>query len=79
MRKAKVTLVNDTGADFLICYGQGVSTTLKPGEKQEFSCDNGKINKGKIRANSTQLDDTGVTIMNLDGNNCGATINASTL
>ncbi|MDQ3111678.1 MAG: hypothetical protein M3R17_17450, partial [Bacteroidota bacterium] len=50
MRKAKVTLLNDTGADFLVCYGQGVSTTLKPGEKKEFSCDNGKSNKGKVRA-----------------------------
>ncbi len=79
MRKAKVTLVNDTGGDFLICYGSGVTQTLKPGEKKEFTCDNGRINKGKIRANSTQLDDTGITILNLDGNNCGATINASTL
>lgn len=79
MRKAKVTLLNDTGADLLICYGQGVTATLKPGEKKEFSCDNGKINRGKLRPNSTQHDDTGVMLLNLDGNNCGATINASTL
>lgn len=79
MRKAKVTVVNDTAGDFLMCYGSGVSLTLKPGEKKEFTCDNGKINKGKIRPNSSQLDDTGITILDLDGNNCGATINASTL
>lgn len=79
LRKPRVTLVNDTGGDFLICFGQGVSVTMKPGEKRQFSCDNGKINRGKIRPNSTQLDDTGVTVLNLDGNNCGVTINASTL
>lgn len=79
LRKPRVTLVNDTGGDFLICFGQGVSVTMKPGEKREFSCDNGKINRGKIRPNSTQLDDTGVAVLNLDGTNCGAIINASTL
>lgn len=79
LRKPRVTLVNDTGGDFLICFGQGVSVTMKPGEKREFSCDNGKINRGKIRPNSPQLDDTGVTILNLDGKNCGVTINASAL
>lgn len=79
LRKPKVTLINDTGADFLMCYGQGVSTTLKPGEKKEFSCDNGKIYQGTVRANSTQLDNTGKVILDLNGTNCGVTVNASTL
>lgn len=79
LRKPKVTLINDTGADVLMCYGQGVSTTLKPGEKKEFSCDNGKIFRGAIRPNSTQLDNTGKVLLDLNGNNCGITINASTL
>ncbi len=79
LRKPKVTLVNDTQSDVLMCYGQGVSTVLKPGEKKEFSCDNGKIFKGKHRENSEQLDSTGEVLLNLDGNNCGREIKASTL
>lgn len=79
LRKPKVTLVNDTQSEVLMCYGQGVSTVLKPGEKKEFSCDNGKIFKGKHRANSDQLDSTGEVLINLDGNNCGREIKASTL
>lgn len=79
LRKPRVTLVNDTQGEVLMCYGQGVSTVLKPGEKKEFSCDNGKIYKGKHRENSEQLDSTGDVLLNLDGTNCGATINASTL
>ena len=79
LRKPKVTLVNDTQSDVLMCYGQGVSTTLKPGEKKEFSCDNGKIFKGKVRANSDQLDSTGEVLLDLDGTNCGREIKASTL
>lgn len=79
LRKPKVTLVNDTQSDVLLCYGQGVSTVLKPGEKKEFSCDNGKIFKGTHRANSDQLDSTGEVLLNLDGNNCGREIKASTL
>jgi hypothetical protein len=79
LRKPRVTLVNDTGADLLMCYGQGVSTTLKPGEKKDFSCDNGKIFKGAVRPNSTQLDNTGKVLIDLNGTNCGITINASTL
>lgn len=79
LRKPRVTLYNDTQGEVLMCYGQGVSTVLKPGEKKEFSCDNGKIYKGKHRENSEQLDSTGDVLLNLDGTNCGATINASTL
>jgi hypothetical protein len=79
LRKPKVTLVNDTQSDVLMCYGQGVSTVLKPGEKKEFSCDNGKIFKGTHRANSDQLDSTGEVLLNLDGTNCGREIKASTL
>jgi hypothetical protein len=36
MGQAPTILVNDTGADFWICYGSGVSTLLKPGETQKF-------------------------------------------
>lgn len=79
LRKPKVTLVNDTQSDVLMCYGQGVSTVLKPGEKKEFSCDNGKIFKGKHRENSDQLDSTGEVLLDLDGNHCGREIKASTL
>lgn len=79
LRKPKVTLVNDTQSDVLMCYGQGVSTILKPGETKTFSCDNGKIFKGKRRENSEQLDSTGEVLLNLDGNNCGVEIKASTL
>lgn len=79
LRKPKVTLVNDTQSDVLMCYGQGVSTVLKPGEKKEFSCDNGKIFKGKLRANSDQLDSTGEVLLDLNGTNCGREIKASTL
>jgi hypothetical protein len=79
LRKPKVTLVNDTQSDVLMCYGQGVSTTLKPGEKKEFSCDNGKIFKGKVRANSDQLDSTGEILLDLNGTNCGREVKASTL
>ncbi|HTF04259.1 MAG TPA: hypothetical protein VK826_09535 [Bacteroidia bacterium] len=79
LRKPKVTLVNDTQTDVLMCYGQGVSTVLKPGEKKEFSCDNGKIFKGKLRANSDQLDSTGEVLLDLDGTGCGREIKASTL
>ena len=79
LRKPRVTLYNDTQGEVLMCYGQGVSTVLKPGEKKEFSCDNGKIFKGKHRENSEQLDSTGDVLLNLDGTNCGVTINASTL
>lgn len=79
LRKPKVTLVNDTQSDVLMCYGQGVSTVLKPGEKKEFSCDNGKIFKGKLRANSDQLDSTGEVLLDLNGTGCGREIKASTL
>lgn len=79
LRKPKVTLVNDTQSDVLMCYGQGVSTVLKPGEKKEFSCDNGKIFKGKLRANSDQLESTGEVLLDLNGTNCGREIKASTL
>lgn len=79
LRKPKVTLVNDTQSDVLMCYGQGVSTVLKPGEKKEFSCDNGKIFKGKLRANSDQLDSTGEVLLDLNGTGCGREVKASTL
>jgi hypothetical protein len=79
LRKPRVTLINDTQSEVLMCYGSGVSTVLKPGEKKEFSCDNGKIYKGKHRENSEQLESTGDVLLNLDGNNCGTEIKASTL
>lgn len=79
MQKPKVTVYNDTQGEVLMCYGQGAYTVLKPGQKKTFSCDDGKIYKGKHRENSQQLDSTGEVLLNLDGNNCGTTINASTL
>lgn len=79
LRKPNVVLYNDTQGEVLMCYGSGVSKVLKPGEKLEFTCDNGKIYKGKHRPNSEQLDSTREVLLDLDGKNCGVTINASTL
>lgn len=79
LRKPRVTLINDTQHEVLMCYGSGVSKVLKPGEKLDFSCDNGKIYRGKHRPNSEQLDSTGEVLLDLDGNNCGREIKASTL
>lgn len=77
--KSPVYIYNDTNADFLMCHGQGVSTFLKPGKKHEFSCSGGgKVYMGKRRQNNTvQLDRTEKLLLDLNGQNCGVTYNAS--
>ncbi|MCC6369609.1 MAG: hypothetical protein IT236_01250 [Bacteroidia bacterium] len=80
MRKSPVYIYNDTNTEFLMCHGQGVSTLLKPGEKKEFSCaGGGRVYRGKRRPgnNTTQWDSTGQLLLDLNGNNCGMTYNAS--
>ncbi len=79
--QANITLVNDLPYDLLLCYGSGVSTRLKSGEKKEFECETaGKVRKGKTRPNNnTQFDATDVVLLNLDGKNCGAVVNASSV
>jgi len=79
MNQAKVTLLNDTGSPIYLCYGQGASSTIKPGEKMEFSCTSGKVYKGTPRANSTQHDKTDKVVLSLDGKGCGNTVNASSV
>lgn len=79
--QANVTLVNDLGFDLLLRHGNGISTRLKPGEKKEFECETpGRVRKGKLRQNNnTNFDDTDVILLELDGKNCGAVVNASTV
>lgn len=79
MGQKRITLYNDKQVDVLMTYGQGVWKVLKPGEKMEFSCTSGKVYKGKRRPNSEQLDSTSEVLLELNGKNCGAIINASTL
>lgn len=79
MRQPRITLTNDTGTDFCICHGQGVSTVLKPGEKKDFGCKDGKVYLGEKVPNSTNLKQTNKLLLDLNGTNCGAKINASTL
>lgn len=79
MNQAKVTLLNDTGSSIYLCYGQGAYSTIKPGEKMEFSCTSGKVYKGTPRANSPQHDRTDKVVLSLDGKGCGNTINASSV
>lgn len=79
MRQPRIMLTNDTGADFCLCHGQGVSTVLKPGEKKEFGCRDGKVYLGEKVPNSTNLKQTNKLLLDLNGTNCGAKINASTL
>ena len=77
--QSPVYIYNDTNVEFLMCHGQGVSTFLKPGEKKEFSCSGGgKVYKGTKRPNNnTQLDKTDQLLLDLNGQNCGKTYNAS--
>ncbi|MDQ3110403.1 MAG: hypothetical protein M3R17_10965 [Bacteroidota bacterium] len=80
MSQAKVTLVNNTATDLLLCYGQGAYSTLKPGEKMEFSCTSGKVYRGTPRANNTtQFDQTTNVLLDLNGTGCGNIVNASTV
>lgn len=79
MRQPRITLTNDTGTDFCLYHGQGVSTVLKPGEKKDFGCKDGKVYLGEKVPNSTNLKQTNKLLLDLNGTNCGAIINASTL
>lgn len=80
MRQEDVTLVNDTQGDLYLCYGSGAYKALKPGEKTTFSCLGGKVNRGTLRPNNnSQYDKTDNVLLDLDGNNCGRTVNASTV
>ena len=79
--QAPVVIYNDTQSDYLMCHGQGVSTFLRPGQKMEFSCSgSGKVYKGeRIPNNTTNLKRTNVLIIEFNGQNCGRTINVSSL
>lgn len=79
MRQPRIILTNDTGTDFCLCHGQGVSTVLKPGEQKDFGCKDGKVYLGEKVPNSTNLKQTNKLLLDLNGSNCGAKINASTL
>ncbi|MEO5644611.1 MAG: hypothetical protein ABIQ40_15775 [Bacteroidia bacterium] len=80
MAQAKVTLVNNTATDLLLCYGQGAYTRLKPGEKQEFPCTSGKVYRGTPRVNNTmQFDQTTNVLLDLNGTGCGNSVNASSV
>ena len=77
-RQPEVTLVNDTQGSVYLCYGQGASYDLKPGQKKTFSCSGGKVYRGTLRPNnSTQYDATSNVLLDLSGNDCGRTVNAS--
>lgn len=76
-QKEDVVIENDTQSDFGFCYAQGVSQTLKPGEKYTFTCNSGKVYKGKPRPNSSQLDRTDQLLFDLDGKKCGVVYKAS--
>lgn len=79
-RKEDVTLVNDTNSDLLLCYGSGAYKALKPGEKTTFSCNNGKVYRGTLRPNNnSQYDRTDNILLDLNGNNCGNSVNASSV
>jgi ribosomal protein L44E len=77
MGQAKVIFVNDTQDEVYLCHGQGVSTTMKPGEKKEFTCTGGKVYRGTPRPNSSQHDSTKKLVLDLNGQGCGNTIKAS--
>jgi hypothetical protein len=80
MRQPDVILVNDTGADLLLCHGSGAYTRLKPGEKKAFTCTGGKVYRGTPRPNNNvQFDATDNLLLDLNGKNCGTTVNASSV
>ena len=77
-RQPEITLVNNTSDMLLLCYGQGVSSELRPGESKTFSCSGGKVYRGTRRSgNSSQFDPTDNVLLMRDGSNCGAVVNAS--
>lgn len=77
-KQAEVTLVNDTQGSVYLCYGQGASYDLKPGQKKTFACSGGKVYRGTLRPNnSSQYDATNNVLLDLNGSDCGRTVNAS--
>ena len=79
-RQPEITLVNDTESVLLLCYGQGVSSELKTGQKKTFSCTGTKVYRGTRRpGNSSQWDPTDNVLVERNGSNCDAVIRASTV
>ena len=79
-KEAEVTLVNDTQGSVYLCYGQGAYYDLKPGQKKTFACSGTKVYRGTLRPNnSSQYDKTDNVLLDLNGSNCGRTVNASSV
>jgi len=79
-RQAEVTLVNDTQGSVYLCYGQGAYYDLKPGQKKTFACSGGTVYRGTLRPNnSSQYDKTNNVLLELNGKDCGRTVNASSV
>lgn len=78
MKQPEVTLWNDTALPLYVCYGSGAYAEIKPGSKMTFSCTGGKVYRGTLRPNNaSQYDKTDNLLLDLDGKNCGSTVNAS--
>lgn len=78
MNKEDIVLVNDTGGDFGICFGQGAWDVLKPGETHKVDCSFDPIYRGYKQQGVENLK-KGEKIFEPNGNNCGAKINISSL
>lgn len=80
MNKASTFLVNDLGGPVWICYGQGVSTELEPGEKIEFHYSTGgNVYKGTQRPNTQQADYEFSDLMLNTRDYSGKTVNISSV
>lgn len=83
MRQPDIILKNDLGVDVWLCYGSGVSTKLKPGETEDFTCTGGSVYKGTQRANNSLQADYNSSTDKLkferNGTRCGETINISSV
>lgn len=79
-REPEVTIVNDTQGSVYLCYGSGAYTDLKPGQKKTFACSGGTVYRGTLRPNnSSQYDKTNNVLLELNGKDCGRTVNASSV
>jgi len=79
MRQPDVIIRNDTGGDLWLCYGQGASSKLEPGDTKSFSCTGGSVYRG-TPVNSSQAEySSGDKMMSFDGSKCGVTVNASSI
>lgn len=77
--KKPIVLVNDTGVKLGICYGQGVSEWLAPGESKEFDCGS-SVSRGYAKGGTSQLDCKEELIsIGSSAPECGTTINASSV